>query len=316
MYNILAGDFMYEIDKYINYIKNKLDKSNETKFIMQIYIDLGLRFKFDEEFFFGGTKKRKELYFAPHNVSYLDNFFKSGKVTCVSTAYILDYILKKLGIDSKVVADTKDFRRYKHVYNVINEKSGKTYSIDLQDDIMNIRTHSRTCSFGLSLDGNSYVVDLNSQKGIHKSIGYISDSNNYSDDYIYVLKNYISYFNDLNSKIDFILDNIDINKNDMSYFDRRWMHEKILRELLSYKELSLVHSLELFKRNEIGREYINAFYVKNKNDVDIYVYDIEIYKYNKYSLRDYVIHADNNNIESRMNIPGYRTVRNKVLVKR
>lgn len=307
---------MYEIDKYIKNINDKLDKSNETKLIMQIYIDLGLRFKFDEDFFFGGTKKKKELYFAPHNVSYLDNFFKSGKVTCISSAYILDYILKKFGIDSKVVADTKDFRRYKHIYNVINEKSGKTYSIDLQDDIMNIRTHSITWSFGLSLDGNSYVVDLNSQKRIHKSIGYISDSNNYSDDYIYVLKNYLSYFNDLNSKIDFILENIDINKNDISYFERRWMHEKILRLLLSYKELSLVHSLELFKRNEIGREYINAFYVKNKNNIDIYMYDIDNYKYNKYTIEDYVIYANTNNIESRMNIPGYRTVRNKILVKR
>ena len=304
---------MYEIDKYINYIKNKLDKSNETKLIMQIYIDLGLRFTFDEDFFFGGTKKKKELYFAPHNISYLDNLFKSGKVTCVSSAYILDYVLKKFEIDSRVVADTKDFRRYKHIYNVIKEKSGKTYSIDLQDDIMNVRTHSRTWSFGLSLAGDSYVVDLNTQKEIHKSIGYISN-NNYSDDYMYVLKNYLSYFNDFNNKIDFILENIDIEKHDINYFERRWMHEKILRELLSYKELSLVHSLELFKKNDINREYINAFYVKNKNNIDIYIYDID--KYNKYTLDDYVIYAADNNIESRMSIPGYRTVRNKVLVKR
>ena len=304
---------MYEIDKYINYIKNKLDKSNETKLIMQIYIDLGLRFKFDEDFFFGGTKKKKELYFAPHNISYLDNFFKSGKVTCVSSSYILDYILKRFGIDSRVVADTTNFRRYKHVYNVIKEKSGKTYSIDLQDDIMNIRTHSRTWSFGLSLAGDSYVVDLNHQKEIHKSIGYISNTNNYSDDYMYLLKDYLLYFNGFNSKIDFALENIDFEKYDISYFERRWMHEKIIRELLSYKELSLVHSLELFKRSDNKKEYINAFYVKNKNNIDIYVYDIENYKYNKYSLEDFAIYTNSNNIESRMSIPGYRTVRNKVL---
>ena len=300
---------MYEIDKYINYIKNKLDKNNETKLIMQIYIDLGLRFKFDEDFFFGGTKKKKELYFAPHNISYLDNFFKSGKVTCVSSSYILDYILKRFGIDSRVVADTTNFRRYKHVYNVIKEKSGKTYSIDLQDDIMNIRTHSRTWSFGLSLAGDSYVVDLNHQKEIHKSIGYISNTNNYSDDYMYLLKDYLLYFNGFNSKIDFALENIDFEKYDIS----RWMHEKIIRELLSYKELSLVHSLELFKRSDNKKEYINAFYVKNKNNIDIYVYDIENYKYNKYSLEDFAIYTNSNNIESRMSIPGYRTVRNKVL---
>ena len=308
---------MYEIDKYINNINDKLDKSNETKLIMQIYIDLGLRFKFDEDFFFGGTKKKKELYFAPHNISYLDKYFKLGKVTCVSSSYILDYILKRLGVDSRVVADTKDFRRYKHVYNVIKEKNGKTYSIDLQDDIMNIRIHSITCSFGLSLDGNSYVVDLKSQKEIHKSIGYISNTNNYSDDYMYVLKSYLSYFNIFNSKIDFVLENIDINKNDISYFERRWMHERILRYLFNEKELTTkLHSLELFKRSDNKKEYINAFYVKNKNNIDIYMYDIDNYKYNKYTIEDYVIYANTNNIESRMNIPGYRTVRNKVLVKR
>ena len=307
---------MYEIDKYINDLNKIVNSSNGTELIMQIYIDLGLRLSFDEDFFFGGTKKKKELYFAPHNISYLDKFFKLGKVTCVSSAYILNYILKKFGIDSKVVADTKDFRRYKHVYNVIKEKSGKIYSIDLQDDIMNIRTHSRTWSFGLSLDGNSYVIDLNIQKEIHKSIGYINNANNYSDDYIYVIKNYLSCFNDFNSKIEFVLGNVDIKNNCINYFERRWLHEKILKDLFNYKELLLIHSLELFKRNAIGREYINAFYIRNKNNIDIYIYDVDNYRYNKYSLEDYVMYADNNNIESRMNIPGYRTVRNKVLVKR
>ena len=307
---------MYEIDKYIKYINNKVDKSNETKLIMQIYIDLGKRLIFDEDFFFGGTKKKKELYFAPHNISYLDKYFKSGKVTCISSAYILNYILKKFDIDSRVVVDNKNFRRYKHVYNVIKDNCGKTYSIDLQDDIMNIRTHSRTWSFGFSLNGNNYIVDLNKQKSIHKSIGYISDTDSYSDDYIYVLKNYLSYYDDFYDKINSVLENIDMKNYDINYFERRWLHEKILRYLFDYNELSLIHSLELFRRNEEAREYINAFYVKNKNNIDIYIYDIENYKYNKYSLSEYVIYANINSIESRMNIPGYRTVINKVLVKR
>ena len=259
---------MNELDYYISKLKHRLCSANETKLIMQIYIDLGLRLVFDEDFFFGGTKKKKELYFSPHSIYYLDKFFESGKITCISSSYILNYILNKLNINSRVVTDTKDFRRYKHVYNVIKEKNGKTYSIDLQDDIMNIRTHSRTWSFGLSLDGNSYVIDLNTQKNIHKSIGYVNDTNNYSDDYIYVLKNYLSYYNDFNSKINFILENIDIKKNDINYFERRWMHEKMLRSLFDEKELiSKLHTLELFKRNETKREYINAFYV---NIISIY----------------------------------------------
>lgn len=199
---------------------------------------------------------------------------------------------------------------------MIKDNCGKTYSIDLQDDIMNIRTHSRTWSFGFSLNGNNYIVDLNKQKSIHKSIGYISDTDSYSDDYIYVLKNYLSYYDDFYDKINSVLENIDMKNYDINYFERRWLHEKILRYLFDYNELSLIHSLELFRRNEEAREYINAFYVKNKNNIDIYIYDIENYKYNKYTLEDYVMYADNNNIESRMNIPGYRTVRNKVLVKR
>ena len=68
---------MYEIDKYINYIKNKIDKSNETKLIMQVYIDLGLRLTFDEDFFFIETTQHKQSHFAPHTISYLSNFFTS-----------------------------------------------------------------------------------------------------------------------------------------------------------------------------------------------------------------------------------------------
>ena len=307
---------MYEIDKYIDILRSKIDRKNETKLIMQVYIDLGLKMSFDEYFFFGGTKGKKKLYFAPHSISYLDNYFKSGKVTCISSAYILNYILNKLGIDNRVVVDNKDFRRYKHTYNVIKEVSGQEYSVDLQDDIMNIRTHSRTWSFGLSLNDNSYIVDLNKQKDIHKSIGYISNTNNYNDEYIYVLKSYLLFYDDFYNKINFILENIDIKKYDISYFERRWVHEKILRLLLNYKELSLIHTLELFRRIENKKEYINAFYVNNKNNIDIYVYDTNNYKYNKYSLEEYVIFANDNNIESRGNIPGYRTIRNKVLVKK
>ena len=303
---------MYSLDKYIDNIKKVLS-NDETKMIMQVYIDLGYILRFDEDFYFGGTKMKKKLYFANPNLSFMDNSFISGKITCKSSSYILNYVLKKLGVDIKVVEDNHTFKKYRHIYNVISEKSGRIYSVDLQDDIMNIRYKARTASFGISLDGKKYTVPLSEQKDIHKSIGYIDDC--YFDDYIYFLKSNLNMFNDYNSQIDFVLNNIDYKKININYFERRWMHEKILSSFFGEKLSSILYPLELYKRKEKEKLYINAFYLKNKNDIDIYLYSIDDFKYIKYNLEEYTNYSINNNLESRISIPGYRTMKNKVLKK-
>lgn len=298
---------MNKLDQYIEYLKTFIS-SDETTMIMQVYIDLAKRLNFDSNFYFGGSKAKKELYFTAPSTNFLNNCFELGKITCKASSYILNYILKRLDVDIKVIEDNHTFKKYRHIYNIIKEKNGRLYSIDLQDDIMNIRHKAMTTSFGLSNDEKSYVVPLIEQKKIHKNIGYIN--NCYYDDYIYLIKSYISMFEDNKSKIDFVLNNIDLDKNNVSYFDRRWMHEKVIR--LLFNDVNL-YPLELYKKDNNNKEYINAFYLNVKNKVYIYIYSQTEYRYKIYSLEEYINYSIDNNIESRNNIPGFRSIKNKIL---
>lgn len=301
---------MNKVDEYIDNLRNNLS-DDETTMIMQVYVDLGLRLRYDEDFFFGGTLMKKKLYFANPNLDFINNSFLSGKITCKSSSHILKYVLNKLGVDVEVVIDNHTFKKYRHIYNVIHEKNGRVYKLDLQDDIANIKYKARTLGFGLSSDEKSYVVPLSEQKCIHKKIGYID--NCYYDDYIYFIKSNLDMFNDNYSKIDCVLNNIDYIKSDMNYFERRWFHARILNDLFGLELSRYLHTLELYKKDDNEKHYINAFYLRNKNSIDIYMYSVDDYKYVKYSLEEYTNYSLENNIESRNNIPGYRTMRNKLL---
>lgn len=304
---------MNALDKYIDDIKNNLS-DDETTMIMQVYVDLGSKLRFDEDFYFGGSKMKKKLYFVNPNLDFINNSFSNGKITCKSSSYILNYVLKKLGVDIKVVEDHHTFKKYRHLYNVVTEKSGRVYSLDLQDDIMNIRYNARTISFGVSLDGKRYVVPLSLQKQIHKNIGYID--NCYYDDYLYTLKDALFMIDDYNSKVDFVLNNIDYGPVDVNYFERRWMHERIIHGLLNWNLENCLHTLELYRKDDESKEYINAYYLRNKNNIDIYMYSIPDNKYIKYNLEEYTDYSLKNNIESRSSIPGYRTMKNKQLSRK
>ena len=295
------------LDIYIDSLKEKtkLMDLTEEELIMYIYIDLGSRLKYDDDFYLSTHRKQKYLYSHSTSIDDINHCFASGNINCRSVSYILYYILKQFNVNVKVVENKNDLREFHHVYNVIKpHDNSESYIVDLQDDMINIHFHSKTLSFGRKLDDSGYVTDLKRQKEIHQKIGYISKHNIYTDEYIDVLKTYSSMYQNFYDKFDFIISNIDpLVFENVNYWERRWKHERILRQIFNNYELSRkVHTIEFYKRNDKEKLFINGYYVHSSLGVLVYLY--ENGKYEKYPVREFAHKVITDKIEYRQNVEG------------
>ena len=317
-----------ELEEYVIKLQNFLEnnKLTEEEIVMMVYLDLGLKFKFDKDFFFGGSNKRREMYTRAFYFDTLCDCFKTKQIMCKSVSYILRYILSSVGINIKVIEDEMDTRKYKHVLNLIKPSNGdEEYTIDLQEDIINIHYHAFTKDFGLSKDRKKYIISKEKQRLMHEKFGYISKNNPYVDEYLLLLKYHLSMLTTFKEKIDFVLLNIDpIEYPKVDYFERRWRHKKILEELFVSKDLpsdslfEKVRILELYKVNEDNeKKFINGFSLEH----DIYVYSLEDNLYHKYNIDEFARLMMKENILCNQNIIGLKGAlakinnKEKVLVK-
>lgn len=236
---------MNNLDKYVEKIKRYIaehPEMTETEIIRYVYLDLGKRFYFNEKFTpFGSSKSKQNLYkYHSRNIIDLEECMETNVVICKSVSYILEYILRNLGVSVYTEIDKNDIRKCPHVYNRIVEKDGTAYFVDLQEDMYNIQTHSFTRNFGIdSIYKMNCVISRFEQEQMDKKNGYISERNYYSDDYLYLLHSVADLIDDFDEKIKFILENIDICEcEDIGYTDRQWHHKRILEEFFGKKEFN------------------------------------------------------------------------------
>lgn len=279
---------MSNLDNYVDFIKrkiNKIEDISETEIIRYVYLDLGSRFSFDLNYIFGNSETKKRIYAKSKNKDDLELCMEKNTAVCKSLAYICEYILKKLGIDIKTVVLDEYGIKQPHVYNTVKEKNGRQYILDLQQDLENIQSHSRTEYFGVKgVRDKQPIISLFELEQIDKKLGYIQKDNYYSDDYLYLLKSDICYFDNFEEKLHFILENIDIHENkNMKYMERKWHHAEILRKLLTAREFSKVHFIECYENLERGKEYKNCIVFYSAKGPKVYIYSLEE---NKYVLND------------------------------
>lgn len=314
---------MSNLKKYINKIKEYIDHHediSETEIIRYVYLDLGKKLSFNEEFLpFGNSRKKQNLYnYRSRNITDLEECMESKKAICKSISYILEYILKDIGIDIKTVVDPNDARNCPHTYNLITQKDGKEYVVDLQEDIYNIQSHSFTKNFGNSKNNDGYIISRLEQEQMDRKNGYIDKNNYYSDDYLYLLKQNISFIDDFDDKARFILENIDIYDNpNMGYTDRQWHHKAILEEFFNRKEFNYqnnsgkIKMIDCYKDLNNEKHYINCISLQTKNGIEIYLYNKKEYKYCQMDFMNFARAVDNGLVLYKCNIPGL----NKVIKK-
>ena len=299
------------LDQYVQEVKEYLkDKDyNETETIMYVYIDLAKRFKFDADFLFGNVKTRRYIYNNSHSINILNKCMESNIIICKSAAKILEYVLTALGIKVVTMDDPTDYRRFKHVFNLIVPKDGgPSYIVDLQEDISNIHYHGRTKNFGLDfVDEKKYIIKREEQKRIHEKIGYIDNQNIYTDEYIDLFKYTFDDSMSLIERLDLILGNIEPYPTpNINYWERRWEHEKMLSELFGEELKNKLNTVEFYK--DVDGEIINnnGFFINTRDGVFVYYYNIDNYCYEKYTLNEFAKKVLDEKIHYRQGIMGIR----------
>lgn len=296
---------MNNLDRYVEEkieefkIKNYTD---ELDIIRNIYLDLGNRFSFDTRFLpFGDSETRTFIYEHSKNLDDLNRCMITNKITCVSAAYILEYILKKFDIDIKTIIENCDAIRYNHAYNFIKLKDGRKFCVDLQKDIKNIQTNSYTSYFGFeSYFTNKYIITRQEVKERDIKEGYITKEKGYSNEYIDLLHTMVDGIDNLKEKAKIILENIDaVPTNHMGYTDRQWHHVRILRKFFSNEEFDFENGVgnitlhNLYKDINGKRKYISVAIVIDDGDPDIYFYNKKENGYRKININNYVNSLEN-----------------------
>lgn len=315
---------MSNLEKYINNVKqykNQHPNLSELELIRYVYLDLGKRFSFDVNFLpFSNGKKKQKIYRKGTNVESLDECMESNIVICKSAAYILEYVLKVLGIDISTVVDPDDHRKFPHVYNIIKLKDEQEFTVDLQEDMYNIQSHSFTKGFGLSPeDRKTLVIPKLVQEQVDRKLGYISDENYYANDYLYLLKYDIGFIEDFGERVKHVLENIDIYDNpNMQYTDRQWHHVRVLEELFSSDEFNYdrnnrkIRMIDCYKDVNGERKYVNCIAVQTKRGTEIYVYNKKEYRYSQISLKNFARAVKNGLVLHECSVPGLRGALNQL----
>ena len=310
---------MSRLSEYIEKIKEYKKKNpnlTEVELIRYVYLDLGGKLAFNINFIpFGNTRKRHDIYIKSKSKEDIEECMRTNTIICKSVAYLLEYILKPLGINIKAEVDPDDMRKYPHVYNVIKPRdNGKSYIIDLQNDMHNIQSHSFTSNFGLStVDRKTYIIPRFEQEQMDKKLGYIDNEHYYADEYIYLMKSDIGLIEDFGERVRFVLENIDIYENpNIEYANRMWHHAKILERLFKDYEFDFnennqrIRMVDCYKDINGNRKYIQCISVLTKDGTDMYVYDKKSYKYSKIEMKDFARAVKNGLVIHNCKVPGLK----------
>lgn len=232
----------------------------------------------------------------------ISKYFDSNRIICKSSSKILEYVLAKLDINIKTVYDEQEDTRLKHVYNVVYPKDGSApYRLDLQRDLMNIHFNQFPKKFGMRLtEDKEYVISLQEQKLMHQKLGYVTRENPYTDEYVYNFILELGNMDNFYDKVDFVMDNIEPKEfPNVGYWERRWNHERFLSKVFPINERKKILAAEFYKQNSDGEKvYINGFYVEGgPRKKSVYIYSPEEYKYNVYSLEEYLKLAEKEEIQ-------------------
>lgn len=282
---------MSSIDDYIEKVKKETQGYSEEEMIRHIYIDLGKRLAFNLKFYLGNSKTRQKVY-SQSKRSVAADALDQNIIICKDSSHIMEEILTKLGVNIITIVAPNDDRKCAHVYNIVKPKNGrKPYILDLQVDMENIQAHMRTTEFGKTVGEAGRTITRDELEKIDFKIGYITKSNYYTDEYIDLLRLNATAFKDFGERMQFILENIDINVNEkMGYAERVKHHDTILRKMLSIEEFLRIKQIDCYREHEEGkREHISCITV----DVPIrgkefYLFSVQDNQYKKVSIEELV----------------------------
>lgn len=210
------------IDELANTIISKIDPNWPNIYkIRYIYLELGKILAKDTDFFFSCDNKLFEYNLGYQEIKeiYESKTGKDFKVICRSASEILKYVLKKVGIESKVIKqinkpinitiDNKDLE-INHYFLAVYDND-KTYFMTLASDLPFIKEGMKTRLFAndipykrINQDGieeqiyegdkiNNSILSIDELRTIDEKIGYINTYYNYDNEDHHKKEKYLQY---------------------------------------------------------------------------------------------------------------------------
>ena len=275
------------LNEYIEEVKKKTKGLTENEVVRYVYLDLGRKFSFDLKWAYGNNETRKQIYAKSSLSESLDETMKNSIGICKSFSYIVANVLNSMDKGKASIRIlTDDDRINPHVYNIIIPSEGEKYLADLQVDLMNIQGHFRTEYFGLSLEKeNETVISRDELERMDKKLGYIDSEHYYADEYIDLIKSVTDGIDDIKSKVEVALLNIEPYINlDREYAETKWLHNKLYKKIFSDEERNKIKMIDCYRNVKSGRDYQLLIVVEKGKIPDYYMYSKENGRYLKISI--------------------------------
>lgn len=249
------------------------DLEKKEKIAMYIYLELGKMKSFDEKYLFGDKKtKEKMRKLSKLKRHRIDDIAKNKKVVCITISELYKRLLKEFGIKSKIKRNCN-----KHEYIHIILSNGEYIVADLQQDLYNIQTKSRTKNFGRELlcqDANLKKISDEELYEMQKEIGYVSSKTDYTDEKIINLKKQLKDC-EPNKILEKILTNEDICQfnSKLEYAEFYNYYRAILKQFPSGEKGVYCNYFNCFRKEENTQEkqYCMCIYSIYKDNVNVYL---------------------------------------------
>ena len=231
--------YLEYLDGRIEDLKNRKGYVPDIEILRLIYIDLGQKMSFDPHYTFGNSRQKQAIYDRFTCEEQFDEVLEKKEAICKSLAYMLDMILPRYGIKSKVTFEVNgrgEKKKRAHVYNTIELSDKKRFIIDLVEDFEFIQTGSKTKSFAVDIfDEETCLYSEDEIREIDQEIGYIPEGL-YMDDILWMMERAVS-----NEKVsddelfEFIIDNFDkyVDIRNMGYVVRTHYYDRMIEHFFS-----------------------------------------------------------------------------------
>jgi len=265
--------------------QNMPEGLNDVAMAKYIYIELGKIKSFDMRFYYGNSEIRRKMYKLAERARIDTEHVAEGKnIVCLSLSYLYRDILKEFGIKCTVYEEDAE-EEYNHAYNIIFLKDGRKIKADLQRDLANVQTRSRTREFGelpeYGADVNIYQISDEEMLQIDQSIGYINSAEDYRDSYIEEVKEEVKDMS-VEEAMSAVLNNpkiYDIQEN-MGYSELRAYYKSVFAKTMPGCLGRKMYLINCYRTLEDGtRDYTMCAFATNKEKATTLLFS---QKYNRF----------------------------------
>ena len=204
---------MTNLDKCVINIINELkryDNLTEDEIVRFIYLFLGKRISFDINWIYGMNYIKKNIYVMAGSKESVENKISNDnwEMICKDTSYLISYIGKYIGVNIEIIQPKPTYYDpLPHVYNRVIRRDGSSYCIDLDSDLYSIATNMSTKYFGFDEQSYKRLFNRKTLEEIDYKFGYITKQKTYTDDYFYLLSDYVLRLDSNHEILKFILEN-------------------------------------------------------------------------------------------------------------